>query len=102
MSYQRWNEGDAYVIGTGGDENLIPVFWCVGCGDGPKDSYFLTYQEIILHLQIIHKNSRLAIDRLKREADVIGYDKNWKTYIDYEKSSALMAQERKENQNDTP
>ncbi len=65
MSYQRWTEGDAYVIGD--DEG----FHCVAC------EHFKTYRQIIEHLKTKHDNSHLAIDKLEAEAKLAGLDNNW-------------------------
>ena len=73
MSYQRWSEGDAYVIGI--EDGL---FWCVGCHKGQREwPIFLTYRDIITHLQTAHDDSALAVARLIKEADATGYDAGW-------------------------
>jgi len=77
MIYQRWTEGDAYVIGID-----HPQFLCVACDSNPK--VFNNYTEIIEHLKTHHKNSQVAIDQLQKEADIVGYWTSWLTYTFWE------------------
>lgn len=72
MSYQRFTEGDAYVIGTGGHDD--PFFDCVSC-DQPH--VYRTYGEILEHLRTKHHDSAMAIQRLEEEAAVVGLEKTW-------------------------
>lgn len=70
MSYQRWTEGDAYVIAIQGG------FDCVWCGN----QIFPTYQTIIEHLERAHNDSATALDLLRSEAELVGLDKNFEDY----------------------
>jgi hypothetical protein len=79
MSYQRWTEGDAYVIGSAG-EGGVPMFWCVGC-ETPRHR---TYRDIIAHLESVHRNSDVALERLRKEAAIVGVDASWDAYLAHE------------------
>ena len=72
MSYQRWTEGDAYVIGTDSATGRA-TFWCVGCDVPHHESYRL----ILNHLRSHHHDSKPAIERLEREAEIAGLDNSW-------------------------
>lgn len=81
MSYQRWSEGDAYVIGVGNYRLQVvgalvePGFQCVAC------SHHRTYREIIAHLETHHHNSAKALEALRKEAEVVGLDVSWDAYL---------------------
>jgi hypothetical protein len=85
MSYQRWTQGDAYVIGADGLYRR-PMFLCVGCDYG---TWFETYRAIVDHLKVQHHNSQLAIDRLTAEAERVGYDKSWDAFLALEEHACL-------------
>jgi hypothetical protein len=78
MSYQRWTQGDAYVIGSGDDAR--PIFHCVGC----EFPHHKNYREIIAHLSIYHKNSQVALQELEKETRAVGLGATWVDYIRYE------------------
>lgn len=83
MSYQRWTQGDAYVIGIGdytapemfGGAYVEPAFDCCAC------SVHKTYREIITHLETEHTDSEKALERLRAEAAIAGLDNSWPEFL---------------------
>jgi len=80
MSYQRWTEGDAYVIGSG--DAIDPFFVCVACEHAPRK--MVTYEQILKHVVWYHIDSAIAIGRLETEAKAVGIGSSWPTYVEYE------------------
>lgn len=85
MSYQRWTQGDAYVIGSGGDsdrggDSAPAIFHCVGC----EFPHHKNYREIINHLKYYHNNSYVALDILEHEARAVGMEATWEDYLKIE------------------
>ena len=78
MSYQRFTNGDAYVIAADSGDRV--VFECICCNGGNVVE-FLTYRDIIEHLKTAHVNSEYGIANLLEEANIAGMDK---TFADYE------------------
>ena len=72
MSYQRWTQGDAYVIA------IDDGFDCVACDH--QQSKAKCYREIIEHLETYHTNSSVALTTLRHEAAAVGMDANYDDY----------------------